>query len=196
MNARLVLASSSPRRRELLAEAGYTFEVVPPHDSAECGICSRETPPEMVARLAWQKARDVAERIDPQAAPAIVIGCDTVAECCGLILGKPKNREHASEMLRLLRSREHHVYSGLCLWLRPGDEHHVQVEVTKLRMDGVSDADLEEYLESNLWEGKAGAFGYQDRLGWIHVVAGSESNVVGLPLELLEKMLKSLSTST
>ncbi len=188
MPPRLILASSSPRRRELLTEAGYDFEVLPPHDSAECGICSRETPPEMVARLAWQKARDVAQRVER----GIVVGCDTVAECCGLILGKPKNREHAEEMLRLLRGRVQHVYSGLCLWIRPGEEHHVQVDVTKLRMDAVSDEQLEEYLDSNLWEGKAGAFGYQDRHGWIHIVEGSESNVVGLPLELLGRMLANI----
>ncbi len=186
MSRRLILASSSPRRRELMAEHGYSYELLPPRDSAECGICSRETPPEMVARLAWQKAKDVAERVDD---PAIVIGCDTVAECCGLILGKPKNLEHARQMLYLLRGRVQHVYSGLCLWLRPGDEHHVQVDVTKLRMDDIPDADLEEYLASWQWEGKAGAFGYQDRLGWIHVLEGSESNVVGLPMELLAKML-------
>lgn len=186
MVPRLILASQSPRRRELLTAAGYAFEVVTPRDAAECGICSRETPPEMVARLAFQKARDVAQRMHES---VIVIGCDTVAECCGQILGKPKNLEHAREMLKLLRGREHHVYSGLCLWHRPGDEQHVSVDVTRLRMDAMSDDDLEEYLASGEWEGKAGAFGYQDRLGWIHVLDGSESNVVGLPLELLAKML-------
>jgi septum formation protein len=66
------------------------------------------------------------------------------------------------------------------------------VDVTHLHMDAISDADVEEYLESGQWEGKAGAFGYQDRLGWIHVASGSESNVVGLPMELLARMLASL----
>jgi septum formation protein len=139
----------------------------------------------MVARLACQKAADVAARVTH----GTVIGCDTVAECCGIILGKPKNRQHAREMLALLRGREHHVYSGLCLHLRPSDETHVQVDVTRLVMDPISDADLESYLNSDGWEGKAGAFGYQDGLDWVHVVAGSESNVVGLPLELLARML-------
>jgi len=185
---KLILASSSPRRRELLAEAGYEFEVIPPHDSAECGVCSRETPPELVARLAYQKAGDVARRL----AAGLVVGCDTVAECCGQILGKPKNREHAREMLELLRGREHHVYSGLCLWRRPGDETHVLVDVTRLVMDKVSGAQLAAYLDTDQWEGKAGAFGYQDGLDWIHVLEGSESNVVGLPLELLAKMLAEL----
>jgi septum formation protein len=105
---RIILASSSPRRRQLLDRAGYTFEVIPPAPSAECGVCSRETPPEMVARLALQKAADVAHRV----AEGIVIGCDTVAECRGHILGKPRDREHAREMLTLLSGRDHHVYSA------------------------------------------------------------------------------------
>ena len=181
----LILASSSPRRRQLLQEAGYEFTVAPPHESAECGICSRETPPELVARLAFQKAGDVAART-PR---GIVIGCDTVAECCGQILGKPKNREHARQMLALLRGREHHVYSGLCLWRQPGDTHAVEVEVTRLVMDAISDEQLAAYLATGDWEGKAGAFGYQDGLDWVHIVEGSESNVVGLPMELLAQML-------
>lgn len=182
---RLILASSSPRRRQLLAEAGYEFEVIPPADSAECGICSSETPPEMVARLAYQKAEDVAKRVES----GIVVGCDTVAECLGQILGKPKNREHAREMLTLLRGRDHRVYSGLCLWQRPEGKPSVQVEVTKLVMDPIPDTELEAYLDTHQWEGKAGAFGYQDGLDWVHIVEGSESNVVGLPIELLGRML-------
>ena len=184
----LILASSSPRRRQLLTEARYDFTVVPPNESAECGICSKETPPELVARLAFQKAQDVAMRVDR----GIVIGCDTVAECEGQILGKPANREHARQMLSLLRGREHRVYSGLCLWPRPGSERHVQVDVTKLVMDAISDQELEHYLDTGQWEGKAGAFGYQDGLDWVHVIEGSESNVVGLPMELLVSMLASI----
>src|SRR5439155_16794163 len=102
----------------------------------------------------WQKAKDVAAGV----AEGIVIGCDTVVECQGHILGKPANREHARQMLDLLRGREHHVYSGLCLWWRPGDEHHVEVEVTRLVMDPISDDQLTTYLATDAWEGKAGAF--------------------------------------
>lgn len=185
---RLILASSSPRRRELMTQAGYHFDVVPPRPEAECGICSRETPPELVARLSVQKAGDVAHRVPS----GLVIGCDTVAECCGLILGKPRDREHAREMLTLLSGREHHVYSGLCLWRRPGDERHVAVEVTRLVMERLTQQQLSEYLDSGGWEGKAGAFGYQDGLDWVHIVEGSESNVVGLPMELLARMLDEL----
>lgn len=182
---RLILASRSPRRRELLGAAGYEFDVVPAADSAECGVCSRESPPELVARLAYQKAGDVARSLDA----GLVLGCDTVAECQGQILGKPQNREHARDMLQLLRGREHHVYSGVCLWDRPSDRTLVQVDVTRLRMDLITEEQLAEYLDSGDWEGKAGAFGYQDRHDWLHVIHGSESNVVGLPLELLAAML-------
>jgi septum formation protein len=182
---KLILASRSPRRRELLSQAGHPFTVMYPADSAECGICSAETPPELVARLAYQKARDVASRIEQ----GLVLGCDTVAECHGHILGKPRNREHAGEMLHLLSGRRHHVYSGVCLWQRPQDTTQVEVAVTRLRMDAISDQQLADYLDTDQWCGKAGAFGFQDGLDWVHIEEGSESNVVGLPMELLENML-------
>src|SRR4029453_11061223 len=139
---RLILASSSPRRHELLTEAGYLFDVIPPHDSAECGECASESPRELVARLARQKAADVARRIDS----GIVIGCDTLAQCHGQILGKPRDRDDARRMLEVRRGQEHFVPSGLCLWRRPDDERRVAVETTRLVMDPISDADLAGYL--------------------------------------------------
>lgn len=184
--ARLILASRSPRRRELLAEAGYAFEIMPADETAECGVCSGESPAELVARLAYQKAADVVRRIGC----GVVLGCDTVAECQGMILGKPQDEDHARQMLATLRGREHRVLSGLCLWEVPNGRPQVEVAVTRLRMDPLSDAAIQDYLASGQWEGKAGAFGYQDRLGWVHVIDGSESNVVGLPLELLADMLE------
>jgi len=192
--SKLILASRSPRRRELLAAAGYEFEVCPPSDAAECGVCSGESPYELVSRLAYQKAADVARRI----AEGIVLGCDTVAECDGRILGKPVNEDHARAMLRTLSGREHRVLSGLCLWpvalAQPvaHGEPLVRVAVTTLRMEELAPRRLDEYLAGGHWEGKAGAFGYQDGLDWVHVIEGSESNVVGLPMELLAEMLRML----
>ncbi len=182
---RLILASQSPRRRELLAEAGYDFVVVPPAESAECGVCSGESPAQLVARLALQKAQDVAQRVDD----GIVVGCDTIAECLGQVLGKPVDEDHARAMLKMLRGRTHRVLSGLCLIDRPTNRVRSAVAVTTLEMSPLSDAEIEDYLASGQWEGKAGAFGLQDRTGWVRVVEGSDSNVVGLPLELLEKLL-------
>lgn len=181
----LILASSSPRRRLLLEAGGYTFTVSAPDDAAECGICSRETPPELVGRLAVQKAADVAKRTDR----GMVIGADTVAECMGQTLGKPANREHALEMLTLLRGRPHSVYTGICLWSRPHNRMLVDVVRTRLQMDEVSSEQLDQYLDSGRWEGKAGAFGYQDGNDWLRVLEGSESNIVGLPMERLAELL-------
>ncbi|MFM8214920.1 MAG: Maf family protein, partial [Pirellula sp.] len=82
----LILASSSPRRRKLMAQYGYRFEVIEPDPGAECGICSRETPPELVARLAYQKAADVIQKIDIE--QRIVLSCDNVAEYAGMVLGQ------------------------------------------------------------------------------------------------------------
>ncbi len=185
---RIILASRSPRRRELLAAAGYEFDVLAPSESAECGVCSGESPPELVARLAYQKAADVIPRVSE----GLILGCDTVAECGGQILGKPEHEDDARAMLRLLNGREHRVLSGLCLWPVPGGEPMVRVDVTRLVMDPLSETQLGTYLASGQWEGKAGAFGYQDGLDWVHVIEGSESNVVGLPMELLATMLDEL----
>jgi septum formation protein len=185
---------------------------MPPHENVECGVCSEAGPAGLVAELAYRKAAAVVRELQStdenrrrgrtgSLAP-IVIGADTVAECDGLILGKPTDEAHAREMLLQLSSREHRVLTGLCLWpldlRRPSrkgwqaDSPLVRVAVTRLRMDPLTDGQINEYLSSGQWEGKAGAFGYQDRLGWVHVVEGSESNVVGLPLELLAQMLESL----
>ncbi len=126
-----------------------------------------------------------------QVAEGWILGCDTVVECEGRILGKPADREDARQMLRAQSGRLQRVLTGLCLWQMPQGWQQVRVAATTLRMDPLSPAQLEEYLASGQWEGKAGAFGYQDRLGWVHVLQGSESNVVGLPLELLAEMLDS-----
>jgi septum formation protein len=197
----LILASSSPRRRELLAEGGYEFKVVAPSEAAECGGCSNTGPVELVADLAVQKAADVVGRLRHVSVPwqRIVVAADTVAECRGQILGKPRNEEHARQMLQMLSGREHRVYTGLCVWPIPSERHagrpdassesQVEVDTTTLRMDRLSETQLDEYLAGGQWQGKAGAFGYQDRLGWVHIVEGSASNVVGLPMERLKKML-------
>lgn len=184
----IILASRSPRRRQLLTEAGYDFRVVPPRSADECGTCSRESPAQLVARLAFEKAADVARQIGA----GLVLGCDTVAEVDGQVLGKPDSEALARRMLAMLRGREHRVLSGLCLWDVPDGEPRVGVDVTRLRMDALSDEQLERYVATYEWEGKAGGFGYQDGLDWVHILTGSASNVVGLPMELLGRMLEEM----
>lgn len=182
----LILASRSPRRRELLAQAGYVFEVLPPREEVESGVSGDGSPAEVAARLAHAKAADVACRVTC----GLVVGCDTVVELGGQRVGKPKDEAHARQMLRMLRGQRHLVHTGVCVWPVPGGSPQVGVATTVVGMDWLDDAQIEEYIASGAWRGKAGAFGYQDRLGWVHIVEGSATNVVGLPMELLEEMLR------
>ena len=181
----LILASQSPRRKSLMHEYGYSFLVHPPSDTAEGGMCSGETPPELVVRLAKQKAEDVAKQYEH----AVIIGCDTVAECMGTVLGKPVDIDDARRMLTMLRGKDHRVLSGLCIWKRPSDEVTLKLDITTLHMDEVTDRQIEAYLATDKWQGKAGAFGYQDGWDWLHVLQGSETNVIGLPMEVLADAL-------
>src|SRR5687767_1012037 len=152
----LVLASSSPRRRELLAEAGYEFTVVPPPPEIECGVCSELGPAGLVAELAFRKAQAVVGLLQdeennrgrgrPSSLVPVVVAADTVAECDGFILGKPHDEEDARAMLRQLSGREHRVLTGLCLW-RLGDRGAlVQVARTTLQVDTILGAQVYVYL--------------------------------------------------
>lgn len=220
---KLILASNSPQRRELLATAGYRFEIVPPSEGAESGEAGPAGSKEFVLRMAGQKAADVARRVarrtqrtdiprpnpgdtgrderegdkrlPDEAEPIVIVACDTVAECGGEILGKPRDEADARRMLTLLSGREHHVVSGLCLWPMPGGPPRMAVDVTTLKMDALTTRQLDDYLASGQWREKAGAFGYQDQVGWIRIVDGSESNVIGLPMELLASELRALAAN-
>lgn len=185
---KLILASGSPRRRELLTEAGYSFEIHIPSPGAETPPEAGETPRATVERLAIAKAMDVASHLRQ----GLVLGCDTLADLDGHTLGKPRDVEDARRMLTLLSGRDHFVHSGVCLVDATRREPFSGVATTRLRMAPLAPREIEEYLESGLWRGKAGAFGLQDRHDWLRVVEGSESNVVGLPLELLARMLNEL----
>jgi septum formation protein len=182
----LILASESPRRAQLLTAAGYQFTVQVASDRAECGVCSRETAPEMVARYAYRKAADVALRSQS----GLIVAADTVASCRGQILGKPRDQQHAEAILRTLSGRDHDVYTGVCLWSVKLQKCVVDVVRTRLEMSPLSESMLAAYLDSMQWEGKAGAFGYQDGNDWLTVIEGSESNVVGLPMERLAELLE------
>lgn len=193
----LVLASGSPRRRQLLSEAGYEFRVVTARDGVEDpGLCSGCGPAQMVVDLAVMKLEDVVDQLQAERVgedgSALVLAADTVAECNGQILGKPQNEDHAREMMSRLSSREHRVYTGFVLTRLEGTVAKRLVAepvVTTLRMDPLSAEWIDDYAESGAWEGKAGGFGYQDGLGFVHVTEGSESNVVGLPMERVAEVL-------
>jgi septum formation protein len=184
---RLILASQSPRRQELLQQVGYDFRVIAPDEEAESGVCEGETTAELVARLAYQKAANVRLKVHDDS--AVIVSCDTVADVDGEVLGKPRDRAHAEHMLQLLSGRRHSVFSGLCIWPLPNGPHAVQVACSELLMDHLSESQIQHYLDSGQWRGKSGAFGYQDGHPWLKLVSGTASNVVGLPLDLLRTML-------
>ena len=190
----LILASASPRRKQLLAEAGFVIEIRPPDEHVEDERRANELPVEYVRRLAFQKAKNVADKVEQ----GIILGGDTVVLCGESVLEKPTDREDARKMLQKLRGQMHRVLSGLCLIKKKiGSETTIcqETEVTRLIMQPISDHDLESYLDTDLWKGKAGAFGYQDGNDWITILEGSESNVVGLPLELFQTMYRLLTES-
>jgi len=182
----LILASASPRRKQLLTESGFVFETLPPDESAEDARLPDELPVDYVKRLALQKAENVAEKVER----GIIIGCDTIVLCEETLLEKPTDRNDAQRMLRHLRGRIHHVLSGLCLLTKTHEAMTARQEsaTTRLMMQPITDEELETYLDTGQWQGKAGAFGYQDGNDWITILEGSESNVVGLPMELFRAM--------
>ena len=187
MELPLILASASPRRKQLLEEAGFVFDVRLPDTHVEDERLPHESPKEYVRRLAFQKAKSVADKIEH----GIILGGDTIVLCHGNILEKPVDRNDARNMLRQLRGQIHDVLSGLCLVKKVRGrkpEVRQEIDMTKLVMQPISDEMLETYLDTESWWGKAGAFGYQDSNDWITILEGSESNVVGLPLEVFRTM--------
>ena len=188
MTHELILASQSPRRKQLLTDAGYRFIVDAPDDSVERGICSNCSPEELVIESAFLKAAAIAKRHDS----GLVLAADTVAVCGSETLGKPTNRDHAEKMLQMMSGKEHRVLTGVCLRLAGTDRIKTWLEGTTLVMSELSDDKLQDYLDSDGWVGKAGAFGYQDGLDWVRIVEGPESTVVGLPIEKLPAWIDQL----
>ncbi len=185
----LILASASPRRHQLLGRVYPHFTVHPCPLDEPRRTSEKVAPSRWAAALAYFKARTVAHAYPDQ----WVLGADTLVACGGQLLGKPRDRDDARAMLELQAACPSDVITGVCL-LRVGLEpaKHVEVDVTRVWMRDKR-ALREDYLSGNDWAGKAGAYGIQnvgDRL--IERIEGSFSNVVGLPLELLAKMLQSI----
>ncbi len=185
----LVLASASPRRKELLALAGLSFRTAPSSIPEEPR--PSEEPIAFATRLAREKAQAVfAAQPDPDEDPILVLGADTVVVAPnGEILGKPANAADAARMLRLLAGATHRVITGVCLVSRAGIE--IAAEVTSVVVQNLSDADIERYIATGETDDKAGAYaiqGYAAR--WIPRIQGDYSNVVGLPLALAISMIE------
>jgi septum formation protein len=186
MKPRLILASASSRRRELLAEAGYPFEVVA-SGVEEPEPDASTSPAAYAAGLAWRKAAVLAQR----RRAGLILGADTVCAVQGQVLNKPRDRADAERMIRLQEGHDTEVISGICLYRADREEWIGAIEVSVVRFKPLTDLERNAYLDSRRWEGKSGGYGVQDRDPFVAVVRGSFSNVVGLPMERLAALLES-----
>ena len=178
-----ILASASPRRRELLALAGIPFEVCVPH------VEERIDPSWSAAQAARALAQQKAAYVSAQFPDACVIAADTIVEIDGVLLGKPENEADAARMLRLLSGREHRVTTGVCL--RLGSRERVFSCETLVRFYPLGEDEIAAYVASGEPMDKAGAYGIQGRGALlVEGITGDYFNVVGLPVAMLARELR------
>ncbi|HWG47940.1 MAG TPA: Maf family protein [Gemmataceae bacterium] len=183
-SSRLILASASPARRELLARTGYPFEVMPADiDEPQSGFRDPRT---FVQTVSWLKAAAVAPRIDD----GLILAADTIAWINDHPILKPADEADARRILREMSGREHDLWTGVVLWRRPDDVQIAWQEQTRVAVAPLSDAELDVYLATRSWRGHSGAYAIQEQNDpYVRVVRGSMSNVIGLPLETLTRTL-------
>lgn len=190
-NKKIILASASPRRRELLAQAGYEFEIEVSHKEE---TYTSETPDEIVKELALLKAKDIAEQND--AKNMIVIGADTVVAHKGAILGKPKSKDDAFDMIKGFQGDKHQVYTGVAIldYDVDGNETVVNHAVkTDVYVNPMTDEEIWKYIESDNVMDKAGSYGIQSGFAlYIEKIEGDYFNVVGLPISYIYEQLKQM----
>ncbi len=196
MERMLVLASASPRRQQLLAQAGYEFTVVPANIPEERR--ADEPPVAFATRLAREKAQAIFDQrsqsrdVGAANAARLVLGADTIVVTAEEILGKPRDAADAARMLRLLSGRAHQVVTGVCLI--SADKAEVAAEATTVVMRAISDEEIAAYVATGEPLDKAGAYaiqGYAAR--WIPRIEGCYFNVVGLPLARVASLLENFS---
>ncbi|MEE8440955.1 MAG: Maf family protein [Spirochaetia bacterium] len=184
---RLILASGSPRRRELLNQIGINHEVIPPHLNEEAFI--EDDPVRLVQALAAAKA-EVVRAAAPGASQRWILAADTVVAVAGQILGKPSDRAQAAVMIRKLSRRTHSVMTAIAIWPPGVARPTVKVAETSVSFANLTAAEIEHYLGKNDWEDVAGAYRIQGRASlYIERISGSYSNVVGLPIHLVYSIL-------
>lgn len=182
-NKRLILASASPRRRDLLAQIGIVADEI---IAAEIDETPKdgETPSALAQRLAVQKAAGVAamKSGNADASAELILAADTVVSVGRRILPKTETEDEARACLALLSGRGHRVYSGICVMTQAGGVQ-TRLVASRVKFKPLSGADIEAYLASNEWQGKAGGYAIQGRAGrFVTALVGSYSNIVGLPL--------------
>lgn len=186
--SRIILASASPRRKELLAQIGFEFDILPSYIEE---VLKGNGPEENVMGLAEDKARDVYEQLTKSGeTDVLVIGADTVVVLDAMILGKPKDEHDAFRMLKALQGRTHQVYTGVCLIDAQGTQTFY--EKTDVTMYPVSDEQIWEYIAGKEPMDKAGSYAIQGKgTVFIREIRGDYNNVVGLPVAQIWQRLQS-----
>jgi len=188
---RIILASASPRRRELMTQMGYEFEIQVSHKEE---VYVNEQPDQIVEELALLKAKDVAKKND--AKNLIVIGADTVVAYNGEILGKPKSKEDAFQMIKGFQGDKHQVYTGVAIlnYDSDGNETIVNHAVkTDVYVNPMTDEEIRTYIESDNVMDKAGSYGIQSGFSvYIEKIEGDYFNVVGLPISYIYGEIKKM----
>jgi septum formation protein len=180
----LILASASPRRQELLREAGYEFETHPANVNEE-DFHSDALPIEIAEELSRRKAAVVAQKFRND----LVLAADTVVAFGDKPLGKPRDPNEARRMLALLAGTTHIVITGVTVMRASKGLKQTRVAMSAVRMKPLTAAEIDTYVASWEWQGKAGGYGIQDRDPFVIKVSGSHTNVVGLPMEITSEML-------
>jgi septum formation protein len=184
----LILASSSPRRGALLRQAGIAFGVVSPPFCEPAGLLANLMPAQQAEALAYFKARSVQR----DHRDAFLLGADTLASIEGRALGKPADAAEARSMLESLSGTRHEVTTGVAL-LGPAGERLIASETTRVTMRRMTGSEIDGYVNSGEWRGKAGGYSLQETTDrFIRDINGSFSNVVGLPIELVTRMIDEL----
>ncbi len=191
MTRRLVLASASPRRRQLLRGAGFAPEVLESDLDDALLSCPGATPDRLVAALAWFKVRRVLERYPDL--DAVVLGADTVCVDGDRVLGKPKDESEARAMLRDLAGHEHRTLTGVAIVDAAG-VRHLFVDTARVEVGPLEDAAIDAYVASGAWRGKAGGYNYIERVeaGWPVACVGDPTSVMGLPMRRTVPLLEEL----
>ena len=181
---RLILASASPRRQQLLSEAGYAFTVVPA-DVDEEDYPPGILPADLAELLAARKAKAVSRKFPED----VVLGADTVVAFGDAILGKPRDADDARRMLRLLAGTTHVVITGVAVSRAISDLHAVSRVMSGVRMRDLTPAEIDRYVAGGQWQGKAGGYGIQDDDPFVTRMSGCHSNIVGLPVPETRRLL-------
>jgi septum formation protein len=177
----IILASGSPRRRELLAKVKLPTKVIPPGISED--YTKFDSVPDLVANLARAKVEAILTLFKTES-PRWVLGLDTVVEVDGKVLGQPAGPAEAESMLRLLSGRVHNVFTGIALLVERGKPIEQEVVRTEVKFRQMAESEMYFYLDSGEWAGAAGGYRIQERGAFfVEWIRGSYSNVVGLPLE-------------